>query len=161
MPSSATGSSSLRAAYCATPWFPAHARTRHEGGGGVHKGVGQGGRGKALSPRCDVPASPPPVQSVPWQPSQGKITARGRSAPPPAPRCPVSSRHLTIPTGPCVQLAAWRSTMHNFAKGTVTTNFRGRCVSVYVHVCAMRRPRSVIAAAARESRSSRRAGCFV
>ena len=54
----------------------------------MHKCVGQGGRGKALSPRADLRASPPPVQSVPWQPSQGKITATGRSAPPPRPSLP-------------------------------------------------------------------------
>ena len=39
----------------------------------------------------------PPVQTIPWQPYQGKITARGRSAPPPRPSLP---RFLAPPHHP-------------------------------------------------------------
>ena len=76
---------------------------------------------------------PPTGADRPLAALLGKTTARGRSAPPPAPRCPVSlpphhpQPNLRSACGPAPEQAAF------FCQGPVTTNFRVRCDTVTVH----------------------------
>ena len=108
------------------------------GRGGAQVCGARGARQGALTSRR--PAGVPPTGAD--RPLAGPLGQNHRQrtlCPSPRPSLP---RFMAPPHHPCVRLAAGRSRMHNFAKVTVTTNFRGRCVSVNA---ATTRTRYVIA----------------
>ena len=74
---------------------------------------------------------PPTSADRPLAALLGKTTARGRSAPPPAPRCPVSC--ATSPPPAQLAFGLWPPAEQAafFCQGPVTTNFRVRCDTVH------------------------------